>query len=148
MSGKIERARAPILQAPTPEAVVAYTEGVIKFMQLGYAAWMAAYLILGILSIGLPGLAAMGLFGAKTNQALAGAGALVAAIFTFLKPHEYATGFDNAAQLAWKTLNDFQLGAIDNVDVAKQLGHALALTTFRYGATSHAPHNVEPPNGA
>jgi hypothetical protein len=71
---------------------------------------MTIYLVLGILSIDLPGLAAMTLFESKTNQALAGAGALAAAVFGFLKPHEYATGFDNAAQIAWQARNDFELG--------------------------------------
>ena len=75
MSGKIERTKTVVMQAPTAEIVVAQAQGVISFMQLGYAVWMAVYLVIGILSVGLPGLAAMALFAATTNQALAGAGA-------------------------------------------------------------------------
>ena len=146
MSGKTEPTQAAIRKSPTADAVVAIAQGVINFMQLGYGVWITIYIILGILSVSLPGLAAMDVFESpKTNKILAGTGALVAAIVAFLKPHEYATGFDAACQLAWKTRNDFQLGAIDNVGVAKQLGRALDLTTFRYGVVDHLESNTETP---
>jgi hypothetical protein len=146
MSGTTEPTQATIRESPTADAVVARAQNVIYFMELGYVVWITIYIILGILSVSLPGLAAMDVFESpKMNKILAGTGALVAAIVAFLKPHEYATGFDAASQLAWKTRNDFQLGAIDNIGVAKQLGRAVDLTTFRYGVGGHLESNTETP---
>jgi hypothetical protein len=73
-------------------------------MQLGYFAWFAVYVLLGGLSVALPALAAIDIWNRGVGQMLAGGGALTSAVFAFLKPHEYATGYDNATQSVWKTL--------------------------------------------
>jgi hypothetical protein len=76
---------------------------VLKIQQVGFYFWTVVYYGLGFLSIILPGVAAMGLYEGKVNQAFAGCGALAAALLGFLKAHELATGFDAAVQLAWIT---------------------------------------------
>jgi hypothetical protein len=63
-----------------------------------YYLWFIIYLALGLATIILPGLAAMGIdFGvANGEKYIAGSGALAAAMFGFLKPNDYAAAFDAA----------------------------------------------------
>jgi len=105
----------------------------IKVFLSWYRAWFFVYISLVVLTILLPGLAAMGIFTDLTNRLLAGAGALLVAVSSALKPHEYATAFDAGGQLAWKTGISLVAGTIDKETAAKELRRAIDLTTFKYG---------------
>jgi hypothetical protein len=66
----------------------------------------------------------------------AGAGALFAALLHAIKPHQYATGYDAALQLAWKTRIALHAGEISEVAASKQIAKAIDMTTFRYATQS------------
>jgi hypothetical protein len=105
-------------------------------MQLGYFAWFAVYVLLGGLSVALPALAAIDIWNRGVGQMLAGGGALTSAVFAFLKPHEYATGYDNATQSVWKTLVSYKLSQIDTKTVNSELRKAMDITSYKYGGAS------------
>lgn len=96
---------------------------------LGYYFWYALFLLLGGASIVLPGVAALGQEPAKVY---AGLGALAAALFSFIRPNDYATGFDSAFQLAAQAETEHALGQIDEAAVSKTLSAAIQLMTFKY----------------
>jgi hypothetical protein len=66
----------------------------------------------------------------------AGAGALFAALLHALKPNQYATGYDAALQLAWKTRIALHAGEISEVAASKQIAKAIDMTTFKYATQS------------
>lgn len=111
----------------------------LTHMSWSYYAWFAIYVGLGMIGVVLPGLAALGVGGPDVSRRFAAAAALVAATYTFLKPHEYATGFDAGKQLAWQTKIAWELGTIDDAEVARRLEAAVAVTTFKYGGRLPAP---------
>lgn len=108
-------------------------ETTLRHMSFSYYGWFAVYVGLGVTAVLLPGLAAVGIGSPETQRRLAAAAALVAATFAFLKPHEYATGFDAGKRLVWQTEIAWRLGTIDEAEVARRLEEAVAVTTFRYG---------------
>ena len=118
------------------DAVLKEIDDAIRIMQWGYSVWFGAYAVFAILTVGLPGIAAMGLFGDWHDKVLAGTGALFAALLHALKPHEYATGYDAGVQLAWKTRVALVGGLIDEPAASRDIGKAIDLTTFKYGAPS------------
>lgn len=109
-------------------------------MNNGYTLWYRIYVIFVILTVGLPAVAAIGLFHAPIagcsptiDNILAGAGALFAALSHAIKPHEFATGFDAGLQRIWKARIRYVAGAIDEQSAAEEIGKAIDLVTFRYG---------------
>ncbi len=114
--------------------MLAEIDDAIRVMQWGYFVWFGVYAVFVVLTVGLPGVAAMGLFGDWHDKMLAGAGALVAALLHALKPHEYATGYDAGVQLAWKTRIALVGGSIDEVAASREVAKAIDMTTFKYGA--------------
>lgn len=115
------------------EKTLSDIDDAIRVMQGGYYLWFAIHIILGSLSIILPGIAAIGFFDEIAAKFLAAGGALSAALVQFLKPHEYATGYDLAVQLAWKTHIAFNSRTIDTNIAIEQINKAIDATTFRYG---------------
>lgn len=112
--------------------IAAELEDAIKLMQRGYYLWFCIYIVLGSLSVALPAFAAIApdVYFAKI---LAGSGAVAAAMFTFIKPYEYATGYDIALQSAWKAQLAHKAGLIDDKQVVGELHRSIDLTIFRYG---------------
>jgi hypothetical protein len=99
----------------------------------GYYFWFAIYIILGVATIALPGIAAMGFADPTITKLLAGSGALASAVFAFLKPHEYATAYDAAATAAWKAALRARMGQLPDADALKILSDAIDKTMFKYG---------------
>jgi hypothetical protein len=118
-------------------------ESTLRVMQMGYYFWFIVYVALGVLSVILPGLAAIGLWSGDTSKYLAGAGALAAAVFAFLRPHEYASGFDAATQAVWKTQIAHDLGQIGEKEISEELRRAVEITTFKYGGLAIASTQPE-----
>jgi hypothetical protein len=115
------------------EAVLKEINKAISMLSWGYYVWFFIYVVMVILTVGLPGVAA--LLSDPLSRYFAGCAAIVAAVSHALKPHEYATGFDVGLQLAWKTRISFVAGGINAADAAKDIRRAIDLTTFRYAAT-------------
>jgi|SRR5262245_24508970 hypothetical protein len=117
-------------------------ENVLRTLQWGYYVWFFIYVILLLLSVGLPGIAAMGIFaGVVEVKTLAGAGALSAAVNHALRPQEYATAYDAGVQLAWKTRVSWIAKTLDPEGVARDLKKAIDRTTFKYGQ----PRSIDQP---
>src|SRR5262245_1793625 len=109
-------------------------EKVLRTLKWGYHVWFWVYAILLLLSVGLPGIAAMGIFENVADiKTLAGAGALSGAVSHALKPHEYATAYDAGVQVAWKTRVSWIAKTLDANGVARNLGMAIDHITFKYG---------------
>jgi hypothetical protein len=107
-----------------------------RTLRWGYHFWYLLYLLFGGIAVLLPALAATGIWGDETTRLLAGFGAAWVALFTFLRPYEYASGFDKALQLVKKTKIAFDLGTIDAKEVQRRLHDALDMTTFDYKKVS------------
>lgn len=105
----------------------------IRIMRFGYYAWFVVHVVLGIATVVLPGLAAMAVFDDVITRWLAGAGALVGAVVSFLRPYEYATGYDAGLQRAWRARILLTCDSIDVPTAGRELAKAVDLTTFRYG---------------
>jgi len=103
-----------------------------RVLQWGYYVWFCVFVVATLAAIGLPGLAALGLFGPDTDRIIAGCGALAVALIQAIKPHEYATAYDVALQRVWKARVLFVGGNLDASAAAKEIGAAIDLTTFRY----------------
>jgi hypothetical protein len=84
------------------EATLREVEGTFHVLLRGYYLWLTIYIILGVATVILPGIAATGFVVPDTAKVLAGPGALSSAIFAFLKPNDCATAYDAAATTAWK----------------------------------------------
>jgi hypothetical protein len=123
-------------------------ETTLRHMSRSYYAWYFIYIVLGVVGVMLPGLAALGVGGPDVSRRLAAAAALVAATFAFVKPHEYATGFDAAKQITWQTQIAYSLGTIDTAEVSRRLEQAVEVTTFRYGGRALTGEPGEAPAGA
>lgn len=115
------------------QATEAIIESVVRRMTTYYLLWGFVYITLGLATVILPILITVGVSD-EALQILAPLTAIVAAVFAFLKPHEYATGFDAGKQEAWKTQIAYSLGQMDDAEVAAALGRAIDVTTFKYGA--------------
>ncbi len=103
-------------------------------MNKGYYTWFGVYALFVAMAVGFPVVAAMGLLPGGGNQICAGAGALSAALLHAIKPLQYATGYDAALQLAWKTRISLHAGEIDEIAASKQIAKAIDLTTFKYAS--------------
>ncbi len=101
-------------------------------MHTRYLFWGFVYVTLGLLSVILPILITVGAL-SDYQHILPPLAAIVAAAFAFLKPHEYATGFDAGTQEAWKTQIAYSLGQLNDAEVSASLGRAIDVTTFKYG---------------
>lgn len=126
-------------------------DSTLRHMARSYYAWYFIFIVLGVTGVLLPGLAALGVGGPDMSRRLAAAAALVAATFAFVKPHEYATGFDAGKQIVWQTQIAYTLGTIDTEEVSRRLQQAVEVTTFRYGgrALTDTPAPIPPgPAGA
>ena len=126
--------------AENNDATLREINSAISVMSWGYYFWFAVYFLMVILTVGLPGLAAIITNDPETSRYLAGGGALAAAMTHALKPHEYATGFDAGLQLLWKTRVALITGAIDAINASSALSKAIDLTTFRYSPPSPPPN--------
>ena len=115
------------------EAQLRTVNSYLRLMIVGYYWWYFVYLVLGLGSIVLPGLAVMKWPSAEAVPWMAGAGSLAAAMFGFLKPHEYATGFDAATQTLLKVKASLQLGKPGEEGVVAEIHRAIDYTTFKYG---------------
>lgn len=101
-------------------------------MQSGYYLWYWIHIILGIATITFPATAAIIPFETQTVKLLSGFGALCGAIYAFVRPHDFASGYDRACQDVWRVDVAFNLKTIMEADVAKGLEKAIRWTTFRY----------------
>ena len=106
-------------------------------LRRGYYLWYLGYIVLGISSIVLPALAAIGVWPQAVGQILAGAGAVVSAVFVFLKPNEYASGFNEAKQRVWRAKIGYSLGTLDEHGVDKEISEALKIITYRYAGVAN-----------
>lgn len=122
-------------------------ETTLRHMSRSYYAWYFIFIVLGVIGVMLPGLAALGVGGPDVSRRLAAAAALVAATFAFVKPHEYATGFDQAKQIVWQTQVAYSLGTIDTPEVSRRLERAIEVTTFRYGGRALTGDPADGPAG-
>jgi hypothetical protein len=117
-------------------------------MKNGYYYWYWMHILLGLIAIILPAIAAFW-HGLPIEQVkeFAGVGAVAAAIYAFVRPHELASSYDWACQHVWKTDISFNLGQIGEKEVAAQLGEAITATTFKYAApdNKYAAHDRPKP---
>ena len=118
----------------------------VRRMSTFHALWGFTYVALGLLSVILPILITVGALSAY-QHILPPLTAIVAAAFAFLKPHEYATGYDAGKQEAWKTQIAYSLGQMNDAEVSAALGRAIDVTTFKYGSkiTDHGVEAKESP---
>lgn len=114
-------------------------------LRRGYYIWFCVFVVATLAAVGLPGLAALGLFGADTDRIIAGCGALAVALIQAIKPHEYATAYDIALQRVWKARVLFVGGSLDAGAASREIGEAIDLTTFRYVVASHSRKRLKPP---
>jgi len=121
------------------EATLREVEGTFHVLLRGYYLWLTIYIILGVATVILPGIAATGFVVPDTAKVLAGLGALSSAIFAFLKPNDCATAYDAAATTAWKATLSARLGQLSEADAATILGQAIDKTMFKYGNLPSAP---------
>ena len=77
----------------------------LRMATLGYVGWYIAHVVLGICSIALPAIAAT--LPAEMAKYFSVAGAVAAAIVVFVRPHDFATAFDNACVSVWRTSVEF-----------------------------------------
>jgi hypothetical protein len=112
--------------------------GVVNRMAALYSFWAFMYIGLGLLTVVLPILITVKAFGTYQDY-IPPLTAIVAAAFAFLKPHEYATGYDAGKQEAWKTQIAYRLGQMNEAEVSVALGRAIDVTTFKYGARVSDP---------
>jgi len=110
----------------------------LKIMMLGYIVWYALYFVLGVATVALPGLAAMGIGDDITRKILSGSGAISAAIFAFLRPHEIAGAYDAALQKVWQVEIAYNLGLLTPEAVSEGLVDAVKRSTFQYAAPAGA----------
>jgi hypothetical protein len=104
---------------------------------IGYYFWFILYVLLGIASIALPGVAAAVLQDPNDVKTYAGLGAIAAAVFAFLRPHDQASAYDAAAIIAWKTKVQARLGLLTQEDTASQLQKAIEKAGLKYGNLPH-----------
>jgi hypothetical protein len=123
------------MEKQTTEEII---ESVVRRMSLCYYFWGFIYVALGLLTVILPILITVDAFG-EGAWFLAPLTAIVAAIFAFLKPHEYATGYDAGTQEAWKTQIAYRIGQLNDAEVSAGLGRAIDITTFKYGGKIQEP---------
>jgi hypothetical protein len=128
------------------ETTLQIIDRVARRMHTLYLFWGFLYVTLGLLSVILPILITVGAL-ADYQHILPPLTAVVAAAFAFLKPHEYATGYDAGTQEAWKTRIAYSLGQLNDAEVSASLGRAIDVTTFKYGgnADNRAPDSADLP---
>lgn len=117
------------MQKETTQQII---DNLARRMHTLYLFWGFVYVTLGLLSVILPILITVGAL-AEYQHILPPLTAVVAAAFAFLKPHEYATGYDAGTQEAWKTQIAYSLGQLNDAEVSASLGRAIDVTTFKYG---------------
>jgi hypothetical protein len=114
-----------------------------KEATLYYFIWYIVYALLGVGSIVLPALAALGLDLGIDNSSkyFAGLGSLAAALFGFFKPNEYISAFD-AAIAELRSLR-FEFDGLTEGERAKRFGDAVRLMAFRYhGLSTSQPRDA------
>lgn len=121
------------MHSPEKPETSATIEAVHRRMSAGYFFWFGTYATLGLAGVLLPGLIAMDAVPPGMVKIVAGAASMVAALLSFLRPQDYATGFDLGKQAAWKTRIAHDLGQSDAATVTSGLHRAVEATTFRYG---------------
>ena len=109
--------------------VASYTLGT---MVTGYYFWFIVYVLLGIMSVALPGAAAL-LHDPEQARISAGLGAISAAVFAFLRPNELASAYDAAATVAWKAKVRARLGQLTREEAATILNEAIDRAGLKYG---------------
>jgi hypothetical protein len=118
---------------PTRADALQFIQREINRHAMGYYLWFMLYVLLGTASIALPAVAALGIWDNKPYGTMfAGLGSIVAAVFAFLKPHEYASGYDFAVQTAINVKASFFMGRITSVEAAALLNKANEAVIFKY----------------
>ena len=108
------------------------TASTLSVMARGYYFWFILYFVLGAICIALP-LAITADIWPDCAKKIAAAAAFASAIFTFLRPHEFATAYDAAATSVWKAKVRARLGQLTEAEAAAILQDAIDKTTFKYG---------------
>jgi hypothetical protein len=117
------------------------TKGALWSFNAFWALWFAVHIIVGTGSIVLPGLAAMSLtghsIGGSDINILAGAGAISAAIYQFLRPHQLATIYEAASTEAWQVLVLLETTEISPGEAGKRIAKAMEIAKASYAGLSH-----------
>jgi hypothetical protein len=123
------------------ETSLAVTSRTLLVLFCGYYFWFVVYILLGIASIALPGAAAVLVIDTAELKLFAGLGAVAAALFTFLRPHEQAAAYDAAIIIAWKAKVQARMGLLSEKDAASELEKAIDKTALKYGNLPHGTPN-------
>ena len=117
----------------------------LRMATLGYVGWYIAHVVLGICSIALPAIAAT--LPAEMAKYFSVAGAVAAAIVVFVRPHDFATAFDNACVSVWRTSVEFSLRRLTSAEVSDRLSAAIEILAFKYGPPTQPSASSSTPSG-
>jgi hypothetical protein len=130
---------------PSPTDVLPDILASLGRWQNAYYLWTGVFVVLAVLAIVMPIIAA-GFFSGDTSGpneeaarrrrykriAIGVIGGAAAALLTGLRPNEYASGFDAAQATLGSAIVSFRLNTINTAQLASEYQRARNLTVFRY----------------